>query len=277
METRVYQPIPQLHDILDNVLIFSCDFSENPGISPLYNFVPTHVRSWVFYLEDIVKVKKQGKLFRKAARSLIEGPITSPIMLDYGKKHKSIIVNFRPGGMFRVFGIPLHEFIDSEIEANLIFGNQVETLLDTLVESKSDELKNEIIQKFLLQKLYSFNTRLPFDLAIYELVKRKGNQPMDYLANQSCLSIRQFERIAKKRLGLPPKFYAKLTRFSSAYKQKELSPETTWVNIAHDCGYFDQMHFIRDFKQFTHQVPTDLTETDFKNSLKFRSLESPCL
>lgn len=246
-------------------------------VSSLYKFVPTPARSWVFYLEDEVLVKKGNGLFSKSARSLIVGPLTRPIMLDYGKRHKSLIVNFKPGGMYRLFGIPLNEMVNSELDAVLVLGKEVDDLMDRLRQSKTDDLKNKIVQKYLLKKIETFKTILPFDLAVQDLLMNKGSQTMEDVASKACLSLRQFERISKERLGVSPKFYARMARFSAAYKHKEKFPTTPWIKIALNYGYFDQMHLIRDFKFFAHSNPSHLKEEDINNSVRFRTLEQPFL
>ena len=71
----------------------------------------------------------------------------------------------------------------------------------------------------------------------------------------SCLSLRQFERVCKQRIGMPPKLFARIIRFSKAYRLYENSAYKNWTSIAYECGYFDQMHFIRDFKEFTGVTP----------------------
>jgi transcriptional regulator GlxA family with amidase domain len=88
-----------------------------------------------------------------------------------------------------------------------------------------------------------------------ELMRLNGNVAMEKMASLSCLSLRQFERVSKDRIGIPPKLFARLIRFSRAYRMRENFPLLTWSFIAHECGYFDQMHFIRDFKQFAGVTP----------------------
>lgn len=277
MKALIYQPYPGLETIIDNILIISFDFLSQKIVLPVYKFVPTHARSWVFYLEDKVLVKKENGQYSKTARSLFVGPLTKPIMIDYGKKHKSVIVNFKPAGMYRLLGIPLNEMVNSELEASLVFGKEVDDLMDCLRQSKTDDLKNEIIQKYLLKKTKTFKTILPFDLAIQDLLINNGNQTMEYAASKACLSLRQFERISKERLGVSPKFYTRMARFSSAYKHKERFPKTPWIKIAYQYSYFDQMHLIHEFKFFAHANPSQLNEEGIKSSVRFRTLEEPFL
>jgi methylphosphotriester-DNA--protein-cysteine methyltransferase len=72
------------------------------------------------------------------------------------------------------------------------------------------------------------------------------------------MSTRQFERRFTREIGLPPKLYARIARFESALESKALSTADTWTNVANRLGYFDQMHMIKDFKEFSGDVPTSL-------------------
>ncbi|MGF1638284.1 MAG: helix-turn-helix domain-containing protein, partial [Cyclobacteriaceae bacterium] len=122
------------------------------------------------------------------------------------------------------------------------------------------------------EKLRSLRPAIPFDRAILELTRASGNLSIDYIAAQSCLSQRQFQRKSLERIGIAPKLYARLVRFSHAYKYKETFPESPWVKIAHRFDYFDHMHFIRDFKAFSGAAPGISNEMDNKTSVKFYQL-----
>jgi AraC-like DNA-binding protein len=67
--------------------------------------------------------------------------------------------------------------------------------------------------------------------------------------------VRQVERISLARLGLSPKAFARVVRFSAAYRLHEERPGLRWTDIAYQCGYFDQMHLIRDFRDFAGMPP----------------------
>jgi AraC-like DNA-binding protein len=86
------------------------------------------------------------------------------------------------------------------------------------------------------------------------------------VAAKSCLSTRQFERQARIRLGLPPKLYARIVRFFFAFRLKRKRPDLTWTAISNTCGYFDQMHFIRDFKAFAGATPRMLRGREVRPS-----------
>ncbi len=273
MVHSVYLPHPALREFVDNITVTTFDFTVEKGISPFYRFVPTHTRFLCFYLEDKVFVKKPGEDFELKSRSMIIGPQTTPVTLDLGRKHKDIVVCLKPSGMFRLLGIPLHTIVDKDYDARLVLGKEVDLILDQLRSSKTDDLKNQIIQKYLLGKLESLKAAIPFDMAMLELVRNIGNLRIESVAMQACLSLKQFERISLNRIGISPKLYSKMIRFSYAYKLKELYPNRSWCRITYQCGYFDQMHLIRDFKFFTGFTPGCLTEKEVINSVRFRTLE----
>lgn len=268
-----FKPHPALLEYVDSVTILNIDFATENSLSPIYTFVPTHTRFLCFYLHDPVKVKKQQGNFITRARSIIIGPQLTPVTLDLGKRHHTVIVCLKPCGMYRLLGIPLKEIVDCDFDARLIIGREIDEVLHRLQETESNQEKNIIIQNYLLYKLRQLKPALPFDLAMLQLVSASGNLSMDYIASQSCLSVRQFERKSMQRIGLSPKLYARMVRFSHAYKYKETYPQMPWIAIAHQCGYFDQMHFIRDFKYFAGFTPNVLKEEGIIKSVRFRTLE----
>jgi transcriptional regulator GlxA family with amidase domain len=86
------------------------------------------------------------------------------------------------------------------------------------------------------------------------------NIPIPAMALAAGKSVRQLERLFKDRIGVSPNFFRKLRRFATAYKIKELNPNQTWTQIAYSCGYFDQMHLIKDFKTFLGHNPSYINQ-----------------
>ncbi len=267
-----FLPHPLLREYVEIVVIVRIDFTTPGSLEPLYTFVPTHTRFLCFYLDDPVQVRKGEEGFVTRARSIIIGPQLTPVTLNLGKKHHAIIVGLKPGGMYRLLGVPMREIVDQDYDARLVMGREINELLDRLLSAKNNSDKNTITQQYLLQKLSRLKTAHPFDRVMTQLIGSKGNLPIEAAAARACLSIRQFERQCLDRIGLPPKLYARMVRFSHAYKLKENHPHMTWIDITHQCGYYDQMHLIRDFKAFAKFTPGMLLEKDIEKSVRFQTL-----
>ena len=78
------------------------------------------------------------------------------------------------------------------------------------------------------------------------------------IADQARLSVRQYERRFWDEVGLTPKTFARTTRFQRALDAKRFFPQRTWLSIAHEFGYSDQMHMVRDFQTLGGDAPTNL-------------------
>ena len=271
MFTIYYKPQPALEEYVETICIMSHDFTLCNSLSPIHQFMPTHTRFICFNLEDTVKVKKGKGAFETCARSSIIGPHLAPITLDLGKKHLAIVVVFKPTGLYRLLRVPISEIINCNFDASLIIGKEINEVIERLMHAIENETKNQIIQDYLLAKLTKLKPALPFDQAMVKLVKSQGNLPTDFLASLSCLGVRQLERLSLERIGLPPKFFSRMIRFSEAYKYKERNPQASWTEITHRFGYYDQMHLIRDFRHFTGENPSMLKQEDLKHSVKLNS------
>ena len=69
---------------------------------------------------------------------------------------------------------------------------------------------------------------------------------------------------------MSPKMFARLTRFSKAYRLRERDVALTWTDIAYRCGYYDQMHFIKDFKFFAGVTPSIMEDTLHNTSVRLQ-------
>ncbi len=245
------------------------DPRDGPVIVP---YPPTPQNSLFFYINDRIKVQPgDSNEFVLQPRSVVVGPQLTRVMLDINQSHKAVRVGFHPGGLHRILGYSLHEMIDGSYDAAGVFGTEVERLNEQLQEAGSFDAIKEVVEQFLLGKLKKLKPAMPFDSAMLELMRRNGNIAIEQIASLSCLSLRQFERVCKTRIGFPPKLFARLVRFSKAYRLRESRPKMTWTHIAYECGYFDQMHFIRDFKEFAGVAPGVLEKELEKAPLRLQS------
>lgn len=272
MFTTFYNPHPALQDYVETICVINHDFMIGDTLSPLYTYVPTHTRFLCFYLADPVNVKKGMGDFENHGRSVIIGPQLTPVTLDLGRNHANLLVILKPGGLYRLLGIPLIQLVDCYYDARLVVGKEIDQVTEQLMNASTSLEKNSIIQNYLLQNLTKLKPSLPIDFAMLQLVLSKGEISMDRLASQSCLSVRQLERQSLKRIGLPPKYFSRMIRFSEAYKFKERNPQSCWTDIVYRFGYYDQMHLIKDFHHFTGINPSKLKEENILHSVKFNSV-----
>lgn len=259
MDLHFFLPQPALKEWINNIMIHRVDFDKSKP-KPIFPFPPFPEQSLFFYPGDSISVKRAcEKPETEVPPAIIGGPTSDRMNIRFGYHHHVIKVSFQPGGLHRMLGIPMHSLLGKEgIDARDIWGNQINLILEQLGEAASFRNMITVIEQFLLSKSVYLKRLLPIDSVMQLLVKGGGLIQIEHLASASCLSNRQFERVFKNRIGLSPKFFSRLVLFSRAWLMKENQPDISWLQLAYKCGYYDQMHFIRDFKEFTGENPTEI-------------------
>ena len=255
MQARFYIPHPLLQEFVQCIMLVHAEVDPDaPAV--ICPYPPTPQNSLFFYINDRIKVQLEGTdSYIEQPRSVIVGPQLNRVRIDVDHDHKAVRVGFHPGGLHRLLGLSLADMIDGSYDAEDVFGAEMKELNNKLQEADGFDAIKDVVEQFLLQKVNSLKQVLPFDRAMLELVRSEGSISIEKIASMACLSLRQFERVSKERIGLPPKLFARIIRFSKAYRIRESSPDISWTKIAHECNYFDQMHLIRDFKQFAGVAP----------------------
>ena len=256
MFLKFYQPHPLLQAVVSSLMVFAEQFSaHNPSAEIPYPPLPE--QSLFFYARTpiVATIHGSGKAVTNP-NSIIVGPQLQRVNIKLGQDHIVIRVGFHPGGLHRLIGLPMHEIVDEACDTANFFQQQIRQVNEQLFNTAAYDDMITVVENFLLQKIGRAKPALPFDSAMAVLTNQNGLLSIEKVASMACVSTRQFERQCKERIGLPPKLYARLVRFSKAYRLFEQQPHLSWTNIAHSCGYFDQMHFIRDCKEFSGVTPT---------------------
>jgi len=252
---------PMLQQWVESVFIMKVDFTEFPFAS-IYKYpwsVSTHI---YFTLSDEPLLVKEGeeRTFRKYPSNFIIGPLLTNYVVDLGQYRHVAAIAFRPGGLHRLFQLPITEITNSELDASLVWNKDIRELSDRLRNAANNEEIFRHIEQFLLKKFSMIKPISAFDYSIAELVANNGNLAVTQVATLACMSVRQFERKALNSLGVSPKLFGRITRFTNASLYKETHPQITWSRIAYEFGFADQMHLVNDFKKFSGFTPTALVE-----------------
>ena len=256
MEVKVYIPHPALQEYVLSIATIHAVLPDGVecAVTP---YPPTPFQSLMFYCNDPVSMcRDTGTVFEKQPLTVLVGPQFSRVNIKIHKQLRAVRVDFLPGGLFRILGISMTELFDQGFNAQDFFGSEMHRLNEQLQELTDLEQGKTLVENFLLKKLSGLTAKLPFDNAMHFLLQNSGNMTMETTASLSCLSMKQFERKCKERIGMNPKLYARILKFSKAYRLREAFPELTWTAIAYQAGYYDQMHMIRDFKVFAGVNPS---------------------
>jgi len=174
---------------------------------------------------------------------------------------ETFVVVFRPSAFHRLFGLPAVETINRDHAAHAVLGAAVLALREELGNAYSFQERVQIADQFIISQMSRAHAASSIELAANEIVLNHGGCRIDSLVQHTGLSMRNFQRAFQQRIGLSPKLYSRIVRFESALKAKAASPHLSWMTIAHQFGYHDQMHMIHDFRQLAGETPTSLLAT----------------
>ena len=174
-------------------------------------------------------------------------------------KHSMLGIRFFTHTAACFFNEPIEQFNDQVIDFKDIGGRDAVLLYSKLLEAKSLNRRIELVEEFLLQKLSlsvdKFNRLTLVNSIMNDLTRDDFFENINSVASRYGVSSRYLQKIFLNYSGRTPNLFSKIARFQNTLHLiacKDL-PLTT---IAHKCGYFDQSHFIKDFKFFTGLAPS---------------------
>lgn len=165
------------------------------------------------------------------------------------------MVLFRPLGLYRFFGVPVSPLTGVGTEGHSVLGPQVSALYERLGDTASFAGRARLLDRLFLDRLRRSSPLTPAACAMRLLVS--GQRNVGATARLTGMSERQFLRRSLECAGISPKALARVSRFQRAI-QEYRSGHSTWIDIAHRVGYYDQMHLVRDFHDLGGGAPTQL-------------------
>ncbi len=172
-------------------------------------------------------------------------------------------VHFYPGKFHDFFGWPQDLFPEDETvqPGETDYRKAFLELEEKVFEARSPAEIFARIDSFLLGHFYRASAFCPvIDYAI-KLIRRSGGAiSMRELMDGTCLSERHFRRLFREHTGLPAHSFLRIYRFYQVFWRLQSGHFLSLTKLAHDVGYFDQAHFIRDFRFFTGQSPREFLQ-----------------
>ncbi|MBD2705366.1 AraC family transcriptional regulator [Spirosoma sp. BT702] len=167
-----------------------------------------------------------------------------------------LMVIFRPGAMYRLLGFSSNELTNEFCNAELMLNAEIQSVNDQIANARTYKEVIERAEAYLLRRLRTVKIDAhPIDRIGELLFQNPTPFSLDWLADQSNLSSRQFERKFVERMGVGPKLYSRISRFHQVFMRKEMHPDLDWLTIAVQYGYSDYNHLAKDFRQFANVTP----------------------
>lgn len=250
MNYQTYQPNADLEALI------SCYWTlEVPAETSAQKqrIIPDGCIEMAFILGDDIKRYTTDQDFILQPRAMVLGQTIEPFFIEPTGYVNTFAVRFYPYGFANFVSIPIQDLANKETPIAVLFGEKNATILEQkIIQATNSKQRIAIIEHFLLEKLKDKST---IDIIVKQtvdaLLSSNGNESITTILKADQSKRRQLERNFKKQIGVSPKQLGKLIRLQTALKMLLNEDAQSLTNIAYESAYFDQSHFIKDFKEFT--------------------------
>ncbi len=169
------------------------------------------------------------------------------------KSYGIFSVLLQPYAIPLLFGISSSEIKNELVDLVSLLGQDGKDITQQMLEAKNNAERLVFINRFLEIRIQEFK-RPEIVHAVQDIYMKKGMVNVNSIANQASFSQRQFERNFKDQTGFTPKTFSRIVRFKSLVNTHKKG-NSTLTQAAYEYGYYDQAHFIQDFRQFSGYNP----------------------
>jgi len=197
---------------------------------------------------------RTGDATEQLPATVITGIRKTVRVVAYERNSANLMVIFREGGASAFFDCPMHELSDASVRLDqLLTWQQLDYVEEKLGAACDHQQRVHIAEQFLLSLLRQSQPDTLVQEAIRQIKLAGGNIMIKELLAGLPVSRDAFEKRFRKITGTTPRQFAGIIRLRHVIEH--YSPSQTLTSIAHNAGYFDQAHFIKDFRLFTGKTP----------------------
>ena len=263
-------------------LVWMMESEHEDDHAPRSLIVPDGIVEIVFHYGDPWITTVAGGLRMVQPRSFAISQMRKYIEIESNGRTGFVSVRFYPWGAYHFFDRPVHSFLDDTVSTAMLWPEHYEDLMEKIhvaaggtggasgTGGEDGAGFASVVQGFLLDRLDEhYRDDVALDEAV-KLIRSTGGQlSVEEVGERVGLSRKQLERKFVATVGTTPKTFARISRFLNICHHLDRYRGSTLTRLAHECGYFDQAHFIREFNDFTGFTPKAFFE---KNNVKYADL-----
>jgi AraC-like DNA-binding protein len=189
--------------------------------------------------------------------SVMDGANTFSRRLNFRGEVNAVGIRFKPSGAYPFFRMPINEIIDNPYDLAMLKMTGVHVVYGQLGDAPTVYDQVQILDRWLLNLLNE--NRLAASTvqgAMGMIYQSNGQSFVNDIGNAIGLSVRQLQRQYKAQVGISPKQHAKILRVEYARSAIKNLGQYPLSAVAYQAGYYDQSHFIREFKSIVSMTPS---------------------
>ncbi|KXH84360.1 helix-turn-helix domain-containing protein [Chryseobacterium kwangjuense] len=270
MDYQTFPPRPELSSLIKCYWTLESPEEEIPRQQTI---VPDGCMEMIFHYGDLYKQYMEYGQAVVQPRSCVFGQLTKPLVIEPTGTTGIFSVRFHFEGFIPFASIPIKEMDDKAISLEKLFGEEGIALEKNILESETTAEKINLVEEFLLKKLDATAIDRVLQSTIDTILTANGKISINELSQLTNINRRQLERKFSSAVGLSPKQLSKTIRLQSTLKLLLSKEFANLTALAHESEFYDQAHFIKDFKEFTGLTPKEFYGENLKMSYLFYGTE----
>jgi AraC-like DNA-binding protein len=254
MNYQTYPPHPDLASLVKFYWTLEVPFDPQ---HPKQKIVPDGCIEMTFNLGDKIRRYISEDAYILHPNAMVMGQRTKSYDILPEGDVDTIAICFYPHGFANFVHTPLEVLVDKETPMAALFGQAVADKLERQIAQAIDiPQRIQLIETFLLNKLKETSTISHIVQSTVDmLLQSNGSTPINALVQDDTAKRRQLERHFRNQIGISPKQLSKVIRLQATLHMLLNKEATSLTDIAYEHAYFDQNHFIKDFKEFVGVTP----------------------
>ncbi|WP_437935041.1 helix-turn-helix domain-containing protein [Sorangium sp. So ce341] len=245
-----YCAAPELPDLLERVL-------PSGAMSLLINLAEDELR---WYDAAAAPAAALARCHRLSGIAVC-GAHAEHFAIDTVEQRAIVGAEFTPGGALPFFGPAIEALGGTHVSLDALWGREAALVRERVLEARTPDEKLRALEAALAARLV--RPRAPLardpavDFALAAFADPARASTVADVTGQLGMSSKRFIRTFTEQVGLTPKRYCRVQRFQQAIAAIERGERASWAGVAAACGYYDQAHFIHDFRAFAGLTPTE--------------------
>lgn len=211
----------------------------------------TNKPKYIYNNQTLTTSKEYKKLWIAGVREQF-------ISIPSGNGAEMFIIEFKKGMAHSFLGMPLTEIAGRVVEGDLILNDVFLEMRECLLNQSTAAAMFAIAESMLYKQFRNKLAANPFiDFAVASILMNPAAITIKNIADKAGYSSKHLINMFSNHVGVNPKSFLRIIRFQKAIQDIETMGNINWVSLAHDCGYYDQAHFISNFKEFSGFTPVE--------------------
>lgn len=265
MNYNTYEPNKELSPFIKCFWLLESPKEEH---SQSQTIVPDGCIEMIFHYGDLYKQYLENGSSIIQPRCFVIGQLTRPLEIEPTGETGIFAVRFHPNGFLPFTTIPLKELENTAVSLKVLFENEGEEIEEKILNAKYTTERITEIERFLVKRLTDQETVDRIVKSTVEtILTANGQLSVNELSKQANTNRRKLERKFSSAIGLSPKQLSKTIRLQATLKLLLTKKFTSLTALAYEGEYYDQAHFIKDFKELTGITPKEF----YGDSIKMTS------